>query len=81
MNIDLFIVAPLLLLAIIGGRREGERPDWARRSDMIAIPLAVLLILAGWVVIALAGVVGEWVMRLAYLPMAAMVVTEWFREK
>ena len=77
MNVDLIIAAPLVLALITGRQREGARPAWTKRIDMIAIPATALLILVGWAAIALSGSAGEWVMRLAYIPMAVMVYTSW----
>jgi hypothetical protein len=78
-NVDLIFAAPLILISIAGGRRAGRRPAWARRTDTIAIPATVLLILAGWVILVLSGTNGAWVMRLAYLPIAVMAYTSWVR--
>ena len=80
MNVDLVLAAPLILILITGGQRKGRRPAWARRADLIAIPATIVLILAGWVVIVLSGTIGEWVMRLAYLPIVVLAYTSWVRE-
>lgn len=81
MNVDLVLATPLILSLITGTQRKGKRPTWARRTDVIAVPSAILLILTGWVFVALHGTIGEWVIRLAYLPMAVMACTSWVRDK
>jgi ribose/xylose/arabinose/galactoside ABC-type transport system permease subunit len=82
MSIDTLIVVVAMLLAMLAARvRKGDRPAWAKRLGWLAVILAVVVILTGWVVGGLYGAgPGIWVVRLSYIPLAVTFYTDWVRE-